>query len=158
MLESTRFALCQIDLSRASRLSIVENVHPACLHPVVDTKRRSRSSSPAAGRILPSVHSISIVHANRLGGRVGIHLVNTISTVHLQQPRVLDSHLPLATSHGNVHEAAGVLYPLLRAALGNLLLLLGLNLWKRRISISFASPEKPFTRQRRQPRPSPFIV
>ena len=36
--------------------------------------------------------------------------------------------LPLATSHGDVDEAAGVSEPLLRAALGGLLLLLGLNL------------------------------
>lgn len=36
--------------------------------------------------------------------------------------------LPLATGHGDVDEAAGVSEPLLRAALGGLLLLLGLNL------------------------------
>ena len=51
------------------------------------------------------------------------------------------SDLPLATSHSDIHEAASVLYPLLRAALGDLLLLLGLNLWRRRISTSFASPK-----------------
>jgi hypothetical protein len=37
-------------------------------------------------------------------------------------------HLPLPTSHGNIHEAAGVLDALLRAALGGLFLLLGLDL------------------------------
>jgi hypothetical protein len=36
--------------------------------------------------------------------------------------------LPLATGHGDVDEAAGVSEPLLGAALGGLLLLLGLNL------------------------------
>lgn len=36
--------------------------------------------------------------------------------------------LPLATGHGDVDETAGVCEPLLRAALGGLLLLLGLNL------------------------------
>jgi hypothetical protein len=36
--------------------------------------------------------------------------------------------LALATGHGDVDEAAGVSEPLLRAALGGLLLLLGLNL------------------------------
>ena len=36
--------------------------------------------------------------------------------------------LPLATGHGDVDETAGVCDPLLRAALGGLLLLLGLNL------------------------------
>ena len=37
-------------------------------------------------------------------------------------------HLSLATSHGDVDEAAGISDALLRAALGRLLLLLGLNL------------------------------
>lgn len=36
--------------------------------------------------------------------------------------------LALATGHGDVDETAGVCEPLLRAALGGLLLLLGLNL------------------------------
>lgn len=39
------------------------------------------------------------------------------------------TNLPLATGHGDVDEAAGVSEPLLRAALGGLLLLLGLNLF-----------------------------
>jgi hypothetical protein len=40
--------------------------------------------------------------------------------------------LPLATGHGDVDEAAGVSEPLLGAALGGLLLLLGLNLFPLR--------------------------
>lgn len=38
-------------------------------------------------------------------------------------------YLALATGHGNVDEAAGVLDTLVGAALGNLLLLLGLDLY-----------------------------
>jgi hypothetical protein len=38
------------------------------------------------------------------------------------------SYLPLATSHRDVYESVGISYPLLGAALGGLLLLLGLNL------------------------------
>ena len=38
------------------------------------------------------------------------------------------AHLSLATGHGDVHETAGVCDSLLCAALGGLLLLLGLNL------------------------------
>lgn len=41
---------------------------------------------------------------------------------------IITTDLPLATGHGDVDEAAGVSEPLLRAALGGLLLLLGLNL------------------------------
>ena len=41
-------------------------------------------------------------------------------------------HLPLAAGHGDVYEAAGVSEPLLGAALGGLLLLLGLNLFPLR--------------------------
>lgn len=39
-----------------------------------------------------------------------------------------ETYLPLATGEGDVHEAAGVYEPLPGAALGDLLLLLGLNL------------------------------
>ena len=39
--------------------------------------------------------------------------------------------LALATSHGDVNETAGVCEPLLGAALGGLLLLLGLNLFPK---------------------------
>jgi hypothetical protein len=41
---------------------------------------------------------------------------------------IVTTDLPLATGHGDVDEAAGVSESLLRAALGGLLLLLGLNL------------------------------
>ena len=41
---------------------------------------------------------------------------------------MLCAHLSLATGHGDVDEAAGVCDSLLCAALGGLLLLLGLNL------------------------------
>ena len=40
----------------------------------------------------------------------------------------MSTDLALATGHGDVHETAGVCEPLLGAALGGLLLLLGLNL------------------------------
>jgi hypothetical protein len=40
-------------------------------------------------------------------------------------------YLALATSHGNVHEAAGVQDALVGATLGVLLLLLGLNLYSK---------------------------
>ena len=42
--------------------------------------------------------------------------------------------LPLPTGHGNVDEATGVGYPLLRTALGRLLLLLWLHLYRSQIS------------------------
>lgn len=45
-------------------------------------------------------------------------------------------HLPLATGHGDVHETAGVRDSLLRAALGGLLLLLGLDLWGVALAIN----------------------
>ena len=48
-------------------------------------------------------------------------------------------HLPLATGHGDVDEAAGVSEPLLGAALGGLLLLLGLNLGSLRLDLSGTS-------------------
>jgi len=49
--------------------------------------------------------------------------------------------LALATSHGNVYKAASVCESLLRAALGGLLLLLGLNLLcVRRNSCGFSYP------------------
>jgi hypothetical protein len=41
---------------------------------------------------------------------------------------VVYAYLPLAPGEGNVHEPAGICYALLCAALGGLLLLLGLNL------------------------------
>ena len=41
----------------------------------------------------------------------------------------MSTDLPLATGHGDVDETASVSEPLLGAALGGLLLLLGLNLF-----------------------------
>jgi hypothetical protein len=54
-------------------------------------------------------------------------------------------HLPLATGHGDVDEAAGVSEPLLGAALGGLLLLLGLNLfqWVSDCAIPYRVPRSP---------------
>ena len=42
----------------------------------------------------------------------------------------MSADLALATGHGDVYETAGVCEPLLGAALGGLLLLLGLNLYR----------------------------
>lgn len=46
----------------------------------------------------------------------------------------VDAYLPLATSQSNVHETAGICDSLLRATLGGLLLLLGLNLESKSVS------------------------
>ena len=43
----------------------------------------------------------------------------------------ISTDLPLAAGHGDVDETASVSEPLLGAALGGLLLLLGLNLFQR---------------------------
>jgi hypothetical protein len=61
-----------------------------------------------------------------LSGGVRVHLV-LISMCSLTS-FIVTTDLPLATGHGDVDEAAGVSESLLRAALGGLLLLLGLNL------------------------------
>jgi hypothetical protein len=45
-------------------------------------------------------------------------------------------HLALATGHDDVYEAAGVGDALLRAALGDLLLLLLLDLWVRNAALA----------------------
>lgn len=64
-----------------------------------------------------------------LRGGVGVHL----RRVSILCSRMLSAStdLPLAAGHGDVDETAGVSEPLLRAALGGLLLLLGLNLFQR---------------------------
>ena len=63
-------------------------------------------------------------------------------------------HLPLAAGHGDVYEAAGVSEPLLGAALGGLLLLLGLNLDANQVSAqrsSIMSMVTSFLRRRNKP-------
>jgi hypothetical protein len=50
----------------------------------------------------------------------------------------VSADLALATGHGDVYETAGVCEPLLGAALGGLLLLLGLNLY--RLSANYPLP------------------
>lgn len=64
-----------------------------------------------------------------LSSGVGVHL----ATVSIQPARYIKSscctHLPLAAGHGDVYEAAGISDSLLGAALGGLLLLLGLDLY-----------------------------
>ena len=52
-------------------------------------------------------------------GEISIDILRNASEV---------ANLSLAASHGDVYESAGVGYPLLGAALGGLLLLLGLDL------------------------------
>jgi hypothetical protein len=61
-----------------------------------------------------------------LCGGVGVHLC--LISIRSWSARADATDLPLATGHGDVDEAAGVSEPLLGAALGGLLLLLGLNL------------------------------
>jgi hypothetical protein len=46
---------------------------------------------------------------------------------------VLNAHLPLAASQGNVNEAADVQLPLAGTALGELLLLLGFDLYRGKL-------------------------
>jgi hypothetical protein len=48
-----------------------------------------------------------------------------------------DVYLALAASHRDIHEAASISYSLLRAALGGLLLLLGLDLFQASALFSF---------------------
>jgi len=78
----------------------------------------SFNSTTAVSTLLILLAHIS-ANAN-LGGRVGVHL-------------------PLSTSHRDVHESSSVCYSLLRAALGGLLLLLRLNLWCLRLDLSSTS-------------------
>lgn len=61
-------------------------------------------------------------------GQIGPH--------HDAGGRCLLSYLPLATGEGDVDEAASVQEPLPRAALGDLLLLLGLNLGGLRLDLA----------------------
>lgn len=72
----------------------------------------------------------------RLRARVGVHLVKFVS--RLFRPCLLPSfstHLPLAASQGNVDETAGVFEALESTALGDLGLLLGLNLCEEILSV-----------------------
>ncbi len=64
---------------------------------------------------------------NCLRGWVGVHLWSARQNGNPEM-EFENTNLPLATGEGNVHETAGVCDSLLRAALGGLLLLLGLNL------------------------------
>ena len=65
------------------------------------------------------------------------HLSNSRSGIRLRGR--VGVHLSLATSHGDVHETAGVRDSLLCAALGGLLLLLGLNLGSLRLDLTGTS-------------------
>jgi hypothetical protein len=71
-----------------------------------------------------------------LCGGVRVHLVYVSVCLADCMPSVTD--LALATGHCDVDEAAGVSEPLLRAALGGLLLLLGLDLSHESASMSFS--------------------
>lgn len=52
-------------------------------------------------------------------------------------------YLALATGHGHVHETAGVLHTLVGAALGGLLLLLGLDLFSSTVRMASSSGVRP---------------
>ena len=77
----------------------------------------------------------SFADVRRLRAGVGVHLNHSVSNpkrVFLGHRRAESAsgsaYLALATGEGDVDESAGVCEPLLRTALGELLLLLGLNL------------------------------
>lgn len=63
----------------------------------------------------------------RFAYAVGLGFICVTSALVLKWS-IKSTDLALATGHGDVDEAASVSEPLLRAALGGLLLLLGLNL------------------------------
>ena len=75
---------------------------------------------------------------------VGVHL-RRVSISPWYYKKRSSTDLPLATGHGDVDEAAGVSEPLLGAALGGLLLLLGLNLfqWVSDCAIPYRVPHSP---------------
>jgi hypothetical protein len=83
----------------------------------------SISRLPDSVPLVPSLYRIRLSRT-----WVGVHLAKSAFIVQLSDSRKSITHLPLSTSHGDVDESAGISYPLLGAALGGLLLLLGLNL------------------------------
>merc|ERR1712014_167705 len=70
------------------------------------------------------------------------HRISVFISPHSRSQRILPLrgrvrvHLSLAAGHGDVYETAGVDDSLLRAALGGLLLLLGLDLWCLRLDLT----------------------
>ena len=79
----------------------------------------------------------TILHLHTPAMMCKIELVACAETQHQRRREIIVenlTNLPLPTGHGNVDEATGVGYPLLRTSLGGLLLLLWLHLYRRQIS------------------------
>jgi hypothetical protein len=87
------------------------------------------TSCPTIANLPRSIFSCR--YSNRLRAGVGVHLSRLSvpeDALGCTQPKKFYAHLALATGQGNVDETAGVFEALQSAALGNLGLLLGLNL------------------------------
>ena len=85
----------------------------------------------------PGLVTFTILHLHTPAMMCKIELVACAETQHQRRREIIVenvTNLPLPTCHSNVDEATGVGYPLLRTALGGLLLLLWLHLYRRQIS------------------------
>lgn len=119
---------------RKSHLNSKEQIvkfQPIRLNPFF--RKPQEKPDPSFSELLHYPRSRSVMSPSRGVGRVvyevGLGFIWTLcedtSSKNLQGGK---AHLPLAAGHGDIDEAASVLYPLEGAALGLLLLLLGLDL------------------------------